>query len=152
MIVLFDVVTRTFTIESSSESYGDTLTAIINRHGMIVPMRGVQFGFSAYHNGEEVESKIWPAPGVSYSKTDQNTLASYILTWKPDEEVSINAWLVDSLGQRHEASTTFTAPRPPQLYPSWIWNEEAWQPPIPYPEDGNMYEWDEDNMMWVELQ
>ena len=34
----------------------------------------------------------------------------------------------------------------PQTFPSWILNEESclWEPPIPYPNDENVYYWDED--------
>ena len=39
---------------------------------------------------------------------------------------------------------------PPKFYDSWIFNESTclWDPPIPYPDDDNMYEWDEDNIEW----
>jgi hypothetical protein len=38
----------------------------------------------------------------------------------------------------------------PQPYPSWILNEETclWQPPVPYPTDGIMYQWDEETTDW----
>jgi len=40
---------------------------------------------------------------------------------------------------------------PPKLYNSWLLNEETccWEPPIPYPTDGNMYTWDEDQLNWI---
>lgn len=36
-------------------------------------------------------------------------------------------------------------------YPSWIGNEETmtWEPPMPYPEDGENYYWDEPTTSWV---
>jgi hypothetical protein len=41
---------------------------------------------------------------------------------------------------------------PPQPFPSWTlddaWN---WQPPVPYPDDGGQYVWDEDSLAWVEV-
>jgi len=39
---------------------------------------------------------------------------------------------------------------PPILYPSWVLNEETclWEPPLPYPEDGNYYEWNEETLSW----
>ena len=41
---------------------------------------------------------------------------------------------------------------PPQPYPSWTLDENyVWQPPTPYPDDGNLYEWDEDTTSWVEV-
>ncbi len=40
---------------------------------------------------------------------------------------------------------------PPQPYPSWLLNEETaqWYPPIPRPNHGNMYMWDESSLSWV---
>jgi hypothetical protein len=43
---------------------------------------------------------------------------------------------------------------PPKPYQSWILNEDTclWEPPVPYPNDGGMYEWDEVNGDWVTNQ
>ena len=40
---------------------------------------------------------------------------------------------------------------PPQPYPSWVLNEETclWEAPVPYPDDGNGYYWDETTLSWV---
>ena len=42
---------------------------------------------------------------------------------------------------------------PPQPYPSWVLDEHTcdWFPPIPYPEDGGPYIWDESQQAWQEL-
>ena len=42
---------------------------------------------------------------------------------------------------------------PPKEYPSWSLNEQTclWEPPIPYPNDGKIYTWDEENKNWVSL-
>ena len=39
---------------------------------------------------------------------------------------------------------------PPSLYPSWVLNEETclWEPPLPYPDDGYYYEWNEETLSW----
>jgi len=39
---------------------------------------------------------------------------------------------------------------PPQPFPSWILNEGTclWDPPIPMPSDGNLYQWDEASLNW----
>jgi len=38
---------------------------------------------------------------------------------------------------------------PPQPYPSWTLDNDAnWQPPIEYPNDNNIYTWNEDNQSW----
>ena len=39
----------------------------------------------------------------------------------------------------------------PQPYPSWALDDNAdWQAPVPMPDDGEMYSWDEDTLAWVE--
>lgn len=40
---------------------------------------------------------------------------------------------------------------PPKPYESWVLNEDSckWEPPIPYPSDGEIYYWDEPTISWV---
>ena len=42
----------------------------------------------------------------------------------------------------------FIAPKP---YPSWILNEGSciWEAPVSYPNDGQLYSWDETTLSWV---
>ena len=42
---------------------------------------------------------------------------------------------------------------PPQPFPSWTLNEDTclWDAPVAYPDDGNVYTWDEDTLSWVEV-
>jgi hypothetical protein len=42
---------------------------------------------------------------------------------------------------------------PLQPFASWVLNNDTclWEAPIPYPDDGNIYEWNEDTVSWVEL-
>ena len=41
----------------------------------------------------------------------------------------------------------------PQPFASWILDEETciWNPPTPYPTDGNRYIWDEPTTSWVQV-
>ena len=43
---------------------------------------------------------------------------------------------------------------PPKPFPSWVLNENTclWDAPIPYPQDGKRYQWDEATLNWVEVQ
>ena len=45
----------------------------------------------------------------------------------------------------------FIAPKP---YPSWLLNEDTcqWNAPTPMPDDGKIYDWDEDGGEWVVLE
>ena len=40
----------------------------------------------------------------------------------------------------------------PQPYNSWVLDEDTclWEAPIPYPTDGNEYNWDESTTSWIE--
>lgn len=40
---------------------------------------------------------------------------------------------------------------PPQPYPSWALSEDSclWQAPVPIPEDGQLYDWDEEKGEWA---
>ena len=42
---------------------------------------------------------------------------------------------------------------PPQPFPSWTLNEDTclWEAPVPYPEDGKMYQWSEEAGNWEEV-
>ena len=45
----------------------------------------------------------------------------------------------------------FAAPQP---YPSWELNTETykWEPPVPRPDDGEAYKWDEETVSWISLK
>jgi hypothetical protein len=42
---------------------------------------------------------------------------------------------------------------PPKPYPSWILDEETcqWGPPVAYPDDGKLYNWNEETISWIEV-
>ena len=42
---------------------------------------------------------------------------------------------------------------PPQPFPSWVLDEDTclWDAPIPKPNDGQPYSWDEDTLTWIVL-
>jgi len=49
-----------------------------------------------------------------------------------------------------DARDAFIAPQP---FPSWTLNDTTteWEPPTPRPDDGLLYDWDEDTTSWVEV-
>ena len=42
----------------------------------------------------------------------------------------------------------------PQPYPSWALNEQTcyWEAPVPYPDDGNAYGWNENTQSWDQIE
>ena len=48
-----------------------------------------------------------------------------------------------------KTNDVFVAPKP---YPSWTLDgSHDWQPPTIYPDDGKVYNWNEDTTAWVEV-
>ena len=41
---------------------------------------------------------------------------------------------------------------PPKPFESWLLNEDSclWEPPVEYPTDGGLYQWDETTQSWIE--
>ena len=42
---------------------------------------------------------------------------------------------------------------PKKIFASWVLNEDTclWEPPVPMPNDGKRYKWDEDQQQWLEV-
>lgn len=56
------------------------------------------------------------------------------------------------IGYRYdEELDAFIAPQP---FESWTLNTQTakWMSPTPYPQDGRIYEWDEENLNWKEVE
>jgi hypothetical protein len=53
-------------------------------------------------------------------------------------------------GKGYQYDQTRDAFIPPKPFNSWILNEDTcqWQSPIPYPNDGNSYSWNEQSQTW----
>jgi hypothetical protein len=66
----------------------------------------------------------------------------------------------EARGRKNYAGIGFTYDRerdafiPPQPYASWVLNEDSclWESPVPYPTDGERYQWDEDTTSWVVVE
>lgn len=43
---------------------------------------------------------------------------------------------------------------PPKPFASWVLNEDTclWDAPVPYPDDGKRYKWDEETVNWIEVE
>ena len=56
-------------------------------------------------------------------------------------------------GKGYTYDATRDAFIPPQPFASWTLNETTcqWDSPVPYPDDGKLYEWDESITNWVEV-
>jgi len=151
MNILFDTATGSLTVDTRNiQSHGADLCALLNRHGQVVNLHGVEMSLTIHADGEQILDLRLPPPGVRYEKTDQDILATGQVHWLPDQEIAAHAWCKTTTGHEVTADASFVAPRPPQPYPSWTWIDGAWTAPVPYPSDGGMYQWDEDVQAWGE--
>lgn len=69
----------------------------------------------------------------------------------PDQSKALRANYA-GVGYTYDAvNDVFYAPQP---YPSWTISAPTWtwEPPVPYPNDGKLYYWDEATLSWVLLE
>jgi len=111
---------------------------------------GLTFGLSVTVDGDKKFAASYPPEGMTYLRTDQTYLSNDRVSLSVDDVATLSVW-AENGGQRYEADVTFIVPRPVQPYPSWLWNGDGWEPPIPYPDDDTFYSWDEDSVTWVEI-
>lgn len=101
---------------------------------------------------------ILPIPeGYKWVQTSYNTRYGihYGNDGKPDGKEPLRKNFAGVGMIYDEELDAFHAPKP---YKNWIFDpvSATWNPPIPMPEDAftghAMYEWDEDNCTWIELE
>ena len=114
----------------------------------VVEFKDLKFKYELKQNGNIKQYGVFPSPGVKYVRTDQPYIVTERLTLIPDRDYELYLW-AENGGESFETTVSFTTPRPAQPYPSWTWDGEKWNPPVPYPDDGEVYIWDEENQQWV---
>jgi len=145
--------------------YGGWLSAWMHMPAALVELHGLNVQISVSVNAELLVTEEWPRPGIKPKKiTVHSTETDQIVPlcmqmkakWMPEDNVSIyvriltNNMLNKGLGPVLK-TFDFVAPIPMQSYPSWIWEDGFWTPPVPYPADGKDYVWDEDALAWVHI-
>ena len=153
MDMVFDIRTGSLDIDLNGlHPWGADIRAMLKGRGNgVANLRGVQMSVTVTADGETVFERHLPPPNVRYSKTRQDVIATDRVRWKPDQEIVAHGWLRTTGGREVTASETFTAPRPAQPYDSWEWTGTHWEAPVPYPDDGGEYQWDEGAGEWVEI-
>jgi hypothetical protein len=152
MDLTFDTGTGSLAIDAAAvHPWGADLRALLERHGRVVSLKGVEMGLTILADGAEVFSLALPPPGVRYRQTDQDVLATGRASWQPDQAIHVTAWCRTASGHTVTAEARLTAPRPPQPYPSWTWAGGDWQPPVAYPDGDGLCAWDEAAQTWTPI-
>ena len=89
------------------------------------------------------------SPGT-WLQTSYNTRGNvhYGPDGKPDGGIALRG---NYAGLGYTYDSTYDVFYAPQPYPSWILNHSTWlwEAPVPYPNDGKNYYWDEATLSWV---
>jgi hypothetical protein len=90
---------------------------------------------------------------LTAKRTSYNTRGGVHYKWdtnEPSEDQS-KAFRKNAAGIGYTYDPQRDAFIPPQPYPSWVLNEDTclWDAPVPMPNDGNMYQWDEATTSWI---
>jgi len=101
---------------------------------------------------EHKEQELTARTGDTYKRTSYNTKGGVHynpVTGQPSEDQS-KAFRKNYAGIGYTYDEIKDAFIPPKPFDSWILDENTclWQPPIPYPTDNNVYEWNEETLSW----
>ena len=148
ILATLDLSSGDWTIEDDSNS--SYVAVGFSSDGGPATFDNLSFGWTVSVNGEEVSSKSYPEGDIVYVSTDQTYLSMDAIDVSPDDDCVLSVWAENS-GEKNETSYEWTVARPDSPHPSWIWNSEirGWEAPIPMPQDGKTYRWDEDTTSWV---
>jgi hypothetical protein len=93
----------------------------------------------------EVENVIVADAAFIKSRPDAG---SYVETFEDANGDAAKFYNYAGIGYRFDAQNkVFISPTP---YPSWVLSDKfRWQAPVPIPQDGKLYTWDEPTVSWV---
>jgi hypothetical protein len=101
------------------------------------------------------EAELSARTGDVYKQTSYNTRGGIYYDSKTNEPSAdqSKAFRKNFAGIGYTYNAEHDAFIPPKPFNSWLLNEETylWNSPVPYPNDGNLYLWDEESMLWVQF-
>lgn len=128
-------------------SYFANVPTLTNGKGIVKEVIGADQ--SVIDSGSFGDPSLW-------WQTSYNTYGNvhYGQNGQPDGGVALRAnyagigYTLDTTVVQNGVIGVFYAPQP---YPSWNLNTQTyeWQAPVPYPNDGKVYDWDEATLSWV---
>ena len=100
---------------------------------------------------ENINKELWGSPD-NWIQTSYNTYGGVHYapnSRTPDGGVALRK---NYAGQGFTYDATRDAFYAPQPFASWTLDDDTciWNAPVAYPDDGKIYDWDEDNTQWIE--
>lgn len=99
-------------------------------------------------NTEYNKTESFPPPGIKYEATQGGTFQRAYFEIKRGIDYKLEISLQNA-GKFLKDSMMFKADIPESINAGWIWDGNQWQSPIPYPTDGKLYIWNNDEKNWV---
>jgi hypothetical protein len=106
--------------------------------------------FVIHAKSNDKEDEFTESTGDVWKQTSYNTSGGVHYTDGEPSADQTKALRYNYAGIGHTYDEARDAFIPPKPFESWILDEGIclWQPPLPYPEDGGNYRWDEDLFSW----
>jgi len=120
----------------------------------IVKFSDLSFYVSVSEDGKEIFRKDYPEENQRFISSSQLYLVSDIVeNVKPMTEYVFDISATNG-GETFAESFSITTAEPYRPYPSWTYDPEIgdYVPPVEYPEDGNLYVWNENQQEWIVLE
>jgi len=106
--------------------------------------------FVIHAKSNDKEDEFTESTGDVWKQTSYNTYGGVHYTDGEPSADQSKALRFNYAGIGYSYDENRDAFIPPKPFESWILDEGIclWQPPLPYPEDGGNYRWDEDLFSW----
>ena len=105
-----------------------------------------------------------------WAEIDENNIVIRVTVGDNNDPDEGYQWLIDTFGGRWIQTSynrnfrkNFAGPSfsyneqldafiPPKQFESWLLNKETclWEAPVPMPQDGKIYHWNEETLTWIE--
>ena len=108
----------------------------------------LKYGFFLYEGDTVIQQGSFPPVGMRLVSSDQPFIDDIRLDVKPGRVYQIHLW-AENAGLFYDYRIPLDVPKYEQPFASWTWNGDEWVPPVPYPNDGEFYVWEEDKLQWV---
>lgn len=156
MKIIGDILTKSWLIKNDAlqSSCIDICIGFTKKEKLPVTFDNLSFGLSVFSENEKIFEESRPHAGSSYHSTDQECLDNFIIdNVNRGRKYTINVW-AENAGEKWEKSFDVTMPRSESPYPSWSYDKihGVWVSPVPYPDDDEIYFWDEDLTNWVKFK
>jgi hypothetical protein len=137
----------------SDEPDGEISISFVSSSDNEIDISNFRFGFVVFVDGNKVLEKTFPGKREVFKKVDSDFVFSGIAPIKPGQIGDVTFWLEENL-TRIESKFEFSIPMPESPFPSWVWNGDDWESPIPYPDSDfeGYYTWDEESFSWIAVE